>query len=193
MDRTDQQLVASYLSGNEDALKILIGRYLKTVYNFVYRIIGNLQDTQDITQEVFIKIWKHIEKYDQRQNFKTWIFTIAHNAALDWLRKKRNLVFSDFENSEHENYLEHTLIDPKPLPDEIIAQMGDQKFVSDLLSQLPLIYREVMILRYSNELTFEEIAEILKRPVDTVKSQHRRALVVLRRFLDAPKSNLNPY
>jgi len=144
----------------------------------------NKQAAEDITQETFIKVWKKIKKYNPDKNFKTWLFTIARNTAIDWLRKKRNLVFSNFENNEGENYLENELVDPNPLPDKILTQTEDQEFVEKLLQQLAPIYREVLILRYNNDLTFEEIAEILDKPLDTVKSQHRRALIILRKLIE---------
>ena len=112
MAETDKQLVYNYINGDGKVLEKLISRYLKPVYNFVYRISNSQQDAEDITQETFIKVWQKIKKYNPDKNFKTWLFTIARNTAVDWLRKKRNLVFSDFENSQGENYLENALNDP---------------------------------------------------------------------------------
>jgi len=186
MDESDKQLVSSYINGDEKALKELVSRHLKPVYNFIYRISSSKQDTEDITQETFVKVWQKIKKYNPNKSFKTWLFTIAHNTAIDWLRKKRNFVFSNFEDSEGGNYLENELVDPNPLPDKILTQAEDEKFVENLLRQLAPIYREVLILRYANELTFDEIAEILGKPSDTVKSQHRRALIILRKLIEQP-------
>src|SRR3989344_5103566 len=155
MAETDKQLVYNYINGDGKVLEKLISRYLKPVYNFVYRISNSQQDAEDITQETFIKVWQKIKKYNPDKNFKTWLFTIARNTAVDWLRKKRNLVFSDFENSQGENYLENALNDPNPLPDKILAQAEDKKFVENLLRQLAPIYREVLVLRYSHDLTFD--------------------------------------
>lgn len=193
MAETDKQLVSNYINGDGKVLEELINRYLKPVYNFVYRISGNKQNAEDITQETFVKVWRKIKKYNPNKSFKTWLFTIAHNTAIDWLRKKRSPVFSDFENSEGENYLENELVDPNPLPDKILAQAEDKKFVENLLQQLAPIYREVLILKYTNDLSFEEIAEILAKPLDTVKSQHRRALIMLRKLLNAPKLGRDSY
>ncbi|MEK7078290.1 MAG: RNA polymerase sigma factor [Patescibacteria group bacterium] len=154
MDENDKQLVSSYIKGEEKALEELVSRHLKPVYNFVYRISGSKKDAEDITQETFIKVWRKIKKYNPDKNFKTWLFTIARNTAIDWLRKKRDIIFSNFEDSEGGNYLENELIDPNPLPDKIFAQAEDQEFVENLLRQLAPIYREVLILKYANDLTF---------------------------------------
>ncbi len=184
MERDDKQLISDYLTGNENALHDLIRKYLKALYNFAYRLAGNTEDAEDITQEIFIKVWKNIKRYDQNYSVKTWLFAIARNTTIDWLRKKRDLVFSDFETNEGENILFDTLTDPMPLSDEIIARTEDKKFLNHALSKLPLMYREVIILRYQDGLTFKEIGDIVGKPLDTVKSQHRRALIALRKLLD---------
>jgi len=119
MNITDQELIANYLNGDEKALEILVKRYLKPLYNFAYKYTNSAHDAEDATQESFVKVWKNIGKYDRAKSFKTWIFTIAKNTALDLLKKKRPLVFSDFENNAGENMLMETLRDLSPLQDEL--------------------------------------------------------------------------
>src|SRR3989338_6167993 len=114
MNRSDQQLIADYIAGDEKSLKLLVRRYLKPIYSFTYRYVGGGQDAEDGTQEVFIKIWRHIKRFDQNKSFKTWIFAIAKNTAIDFLKKKRAILFFDFENGEGENMLTETLADPSP-------------------------------------------------------------------------------
>ena len=91
----DKQLIVEYLKGDEKALETLFSRYLKPIYTFVYRLTGNAQDAEDISQEVFVKVWKNLKKYDDTRSFKTWLFTIAKNTAYDLLRKNKEIVFSD--------------------------------------------------------------------------------------------------
>ena len=90
----DKILIQQYLKGDEKSLEILIARYLKPIYSFVYKNVGNPSEAEDITQEVFIKIWKNIKKFDQNKNFKPWIFQIAKNTSIDFLRKKKSIPFS---------------------------------------------------------------------------------------------------
>lgn len=188
MAKTDQQLVADYLNGEEGVLPELINRYLKPAYNFAYRLTGNAQDAQDISQETFLKMWKNLKKYRPEESFKTWLFTIARNTAFDLMRKKRNLVFSDISGNSTEDSFEEKLADEFSLPaDEIISQMENKKMLDDLLAQLPYNYREVILLHYLDELTFDEIGKILGKPLNTVKSWHRRALLELRKLSSAPK------
>ncbi|MGB8815674.1 MAG: sigma-70 family RNA polymerase sigma factor [Minisyncoccia bacterium] len=183
-NENDIKLVSDYLDGKEDALKEIVQKYYKTIYRFLFNFLGGSAESADLTQEVFLKVWKNIKKYNKKYSFKTWIFTIARNTALDFLRKKRDLVFSDFENEEGENALEDTIQGDLPSADEIFSQIENEKALKKELDKLPLIYREVLLLRYEEDMSFEEIGVILNRPEETAKSQHRRALILVRKNID---------
>lgn len=184
MKKTDGQLISDYLDGNERAISVLVERYLTDTYNFAFKLVNDKQAAEDITQESFIKAWKNIRGFKQKSSFKTWLFTIARNSAIDWLRKKRDLLVSEFETKEKENILVNSVADQSPLPDELLAKAENAQFVQALLSELNPVYRDVLTLRYSSNLTFEKIGKILKKPIHTVKSQHRRAIIALRRSLE---------
>ncbi len=186
MEQSDHELVTTYLQGDESALPALVARHLKPVLNFVYRLVGNRADAEDITQETFFKAWKSLKKYNKDKSFKTWIFTIARNTAIDALRKRKEVVFSQFD-TDGGNVLIDTLPDPEPLPDELFARIGDAENIDRVLKELSSAAREVIVLRYHEDLTFDEIGRILGKPLHTVKSQHRRALLALKKLLDAPK------
>ena len=186
---SDKQLIIDYLSGNEKSLEVLIKRYLKPIYSFAYRYVGNDQEAEDITQEVFVRVWRNLKKFDQNKKFKTWIFSIAKNTSIDWLRKKKAIPFSNFENEKGENWLIKTIADPCPLPDEIFEQTGIAKILNSAMNQLSPKYRMVLFLRYNDHFTFREIAESLNEPISTIKSRHRRALILLKKLLPA-KSNI---
>jgi RNA polymerase sigma-70 factor (ECF subfamily) len=183
MKQSDEQLIASYLKGDEKAFTVLLQRHLKSIYAFVYRFVGNAQDTEDVTQDTFVKAWKHLKKYRRGERFTTWLFSIARNTAIDRLRKKRGVSFSDFENATGDNAFIAQLTDPKPLPDELALKARDAKTLERTLGQIPPKYREVLLLHYINNFTFNEIGVILKKPAETVKSQHRRALIILRHIM----------
>ncbi len=183
MDVSDQQLITDYLKGDEKSLEILIHRYLKPIYSFVYRYVNNAQEVEDITQEVFIKTWRNIRKFDQNRKFKTWIFSIAKNTSIDWIRKKKTVPFSNFENEEGENTLIKNLTDPAPLPNEIFEQAGIIEILNYTIQHLSPKYRMVLFLRYNDHFNFREIAEILSESLNTVKSRHRRALILLKKLL----------
>lgn len=161
---TDEQLVANYLKGDEESLEILIRRYLKPLYSFVFRFVGNSQEVEDITQEVFVKVWRNLKKFDKNKRFKTWIFAIAKNTCFDWQKKKKSLPL----------YFAEAIRDPSPIFNEPLDR---------ILGRLSPKYRMVLFLRYNDHFTFREIAEVLGESINTVKSKHRRGISLLRKLL----------
>ena len=180
-EKSDQQLVVSYLKGDEKSLEVLIKRYLRQIYNFVYKYTKDASEAGDITQEVFVKIWRNIRKFDQRKSFKNWIFSIAKNTSLDFLKKKKPIPFSRFENEKGQNFFAEALVDPSPLPLETVENKSDIDLVKSALNKLFPQHRAILFLRYSNNLTFRQIAAYLGEPLNTVKSRCRRAIAVLKR------------
>jgi len=180
---TDGELVTDYLAGQEEILPIIINRHLKPVYRFVFGLVLDESVAEDITQDVFIKVWKKIKSYNQEYNFKTWIFSIARNTVIDYWRKKKDIIFSKFDNAEGDNIILDTLADNSPDAYEAFAIAEEITDLKDILQELPPLYREVLVLRYISDLSIEEISVILKRPIETVKSQHRRGLMHLKELL----------
>ncbi len=185
MDRTDEDLVAAYISGEEGAFSKLVERHLKTVYSFVIRFVGDAQEAEDIAQETFLKAWKSLKQYKvESSKFKTWILRIARNTAIDYLRKRKNIPFSEFETEDGQNILVETVPDTAELPDLLFAKLEDTATLSKAVAKLSPEAREVLLLHYTNGLTFLEIGEILGQPQNTVKSRHHRALLNLRTILE---------
>ncbi len=187
---TDQQLISEYLAGNRQALDILIGRYLTPVYGFVFHYVKSAPEAEDITQDVFVKVWKKIKQYNPDKAFKTWVFTIAKNTAIDYLRRRKSVPMSAFEDEEGNNILTDKLADIQPLADEMLAKQDWVKWLGEKISQLSYIYREVLQLRYQSDFTLEEIAETLGESINTIKSRHRRALLALREIVDINDESL---
>lgn len=173
------------MSEKEHRLNHLINQHLKPIYNYVYRIVGNRDEADDITQEVFIKIWKNLDKINTQKNFQIWLFKVARNATIDHLRKKKSILFSALNTQKHEQeeLFEETLPDVEPLPDEIFQRKELRKDLENILTKIRPDFKEIILLHYMENLTLENIAEIIDRPVNTVKSQHRRALISLRQLL----------
>ena len=179
---SDEKLVADYLRGDEQALRTLIERYLRPVYSFAYRYVGK-DEAEDITQNVFVNIWKNIKKFDRNKKFKTWIFSIAKNVSLDWIKKKKPHLFSEFENKEGDNLLAESISDPSPLPEELFARSDLKRKLYECMEKLSPNYKIVLTMHYNDHLTFKEIAEILGESLNTVKSRHRRAIIQLKKLL----------
>lgn len=178
MHKKDEQLVRDYLKGDEKSLEVLIQRYLKPIYGFAYRHTGSVQEAEDIAQEVFVKIWRNLKKFDQEKKFKTWIFTIAKNAIIDFLKKKKAIPFSDSEDLNLD-----MITDSFPLPDEISEQEEKREILTRAIKKLSPKYRAILSFSHNNHFTFREIAESLGEPLNTVKSRYRRGLVILKKIL----------
>jgi RNA polymerase sigma-70 factor (ECF subfamily) len=184
MPPTDDTLIESYRNGDEAAFKFLIERYVSPIYIFSRRMSGSSEDASDISQETFVKVWKTLPRYKMTNTFKAWIFAIARNTAIDKLRKKRISVFSEFETSEGRNSVLDTLGDPETLPATLIQKAEDKKLLDGAFVILPLEDREILTLHYSDEMTFEAIGKLLNKPLNTVKSKHRRALAKLKNYFE---------
>lgn len=179
----DEQLVTNYLKGDEKSLEVLIQQYLRPIYSFICRYIGDVQEAEDITQKVFVRMWQNIRKFDRQKNFKTWIFSIAKNASIDFLKKKKDIPFSEFDTLNGENIFVNTIVDNSPLPQEVIEQNDKKETLAAVIEKLSMPYRTILYLRYNDYFKFREIAEILGEPLNTVKSRHRRALIQLKKIL----------
>ena len=181
LKRNDEQLIKDYLKGDEKSLEILIESYLKPIYSFVYRYIGNLQEAEDITQEVFVRVWKNLKKFDRKRSFKVWIFSIAKNAAIDFLRKKKSIPFSEFEDREGKNMLLETIADPGPLPSELFLRKDITRILIPAMEALSPQCRMLLFLHHNDHFTFREIAETLGESINTIKSRYRRILAQLKK------------
>lgn len=184
-DAEDALLVKAYLEGDDRAFEVLTGRYSESIYRFIYRLIGS-REAEDLTQEVFLKAWKNLKKFDQSKNWKTWLYAIARNTSIDWLRKKKSFTFSSFERDEEADFA-GSIADSEPLADELFEKRELQHEVGEALKTLPLDAQTIIVLHEAEGLTFESIGEILDEPLNTVKSRYRRALIRLRDILTAPK------
>ena len=186
LPENDEEIILAYKKGDQEAFKKLIERYTTSLYNFTARLT-NRNEAPDIVQEIFIKAWKNIQRFDPRKaSFKTWIFTIAKNTATDFLRKKKSWLFSDLEkwNDEEADSFSESIPAQDLLPDAALQKLQDSQFLDKMLEGLSPNYREVLVLHYQEEMTFEEIGKILTKPLNTVKSQHRRAILELRKMLN---------
>jgi RNA polymerase sigma-70 factor (ECF subfamily) len=170
---TDRQCLHQVLKGDDQALAELYGRYRAGVYNYSLRILGDREAAEDILQEVFIAVWQGASGFRHHSSVKTWIYRIAHNLTISWIRKQKRIT----SNSEH---LPEALEDPEDA--SVINWRADE--VRLALDQLNPIHRATVELAFVHDLSYAEIGEVLDCPTGTVKSRMSNAIKQLRRILN---------
>ncbi len=178
---SDNELINRYNAGEENALEMLIERYLGMVYRFTLRYVGSPHDAEDLAQEVFVKLWRSIKRFDTTKPFTPWLFRIARNTVFDFFKKKKEVPFSAFEDAQ-ENFI-LLLRDTGHNPEEFLEKEEIASALAPVLKQLSPAHQTVLSLHYNKQHTFQEIADMLSEPLHTVKSRHRRALIKLKKFL----------
>jgi RNA polymerase sigma-70 factor (ECF subfamily) len=176
----DSRMIQEALKGDDRAYKNLMNKYHDAIYNFIYRMVHDREQVEDLTQEAFIKAFSSLKSFNEEFAFSTWLYKIATNNSIDYIRKKKLQMYSidkPIESKDSDFVFE--------LPDE--SYEADKDLISNqravLLRQaiddLPEKYRRVIALRHVEERSYEEIAEILKLPIGTVKAHIFRARELL--------------
>jgi RNA polymerase sigma-70 factor (ECF subfamily) len=181
-DLTDVEILADVAGGDIDAYGKIVNRYRGRLYNFVFRFVGERETAEDIVQETFLRAFRKRKEYRAIANFSTWLFTIAGNLAKSELRRrKRWRLFSVHKDDENDTGID--LPDESFRPDTVTeSSIADVQIQQAILS-LPENYRQVVLLRDVEGLSYQEIAEISKCPVGTVKSRVNRARLKLQQKL----------
>lgn len=182
-DLTDEELILEFQQNDTvRAFEILVSRYKNPLTNFVFRFLGDAESCADVVQETFIKVYKNKHSYKTIAKFSTWVYTIAGNLAKSELyRRKRKNQFSI--NSYGEDGDTFDLPDDSQNPERAADGVLKEKIIQDALNKLPAVYREAVILRDIQEFSYEEIADMLKLTVGTVKSRINRGRAQLQEML----------
>jgi RNA polymerase sigma-70 factor (ECF subfamily) len=175
----DSDLVASAIGGAEGSFEELVRRYQRPISAYVYRMVGNYESALDLTQEIFIKVYSSLGRYRSEFKFSTWIYKIAHNAAIDHLRRTATREQSLVVGSEGDQF--DLPIESKRLSPEQESERRERRVeVETVVRALPANYRELIILRHSQDLSYEEIVEVTGLPLGTVKNHLFRAREMMR-------------
>jgi RNA polymerase sigma factor (sigma-70 family) len=180
----DSRLIEDALHGDDRAYKKLMAKYHDAIHNFIYRMVHDREQVEDLTQEAFIKAFSSLKNFNEEFAFSTWLYKIATNNCIDYIRKKKLQMYSidkPIESKDSDFTFE--------LPDE--SYEADQELISDqrtvmlrkAIDRLPEKYRRVIFLRHVEEKSYEEIAAQLKLPIGTVKAHIFRAREILYRQL----------
>lgn len=171
---SDNDLIEIIRKKDQERYSEIVGRYQKKLFVYIYRLIGNREEAEDLLQDVFVKAYRNLNSYDTSRKFSSWIYRIAHNESVNYIKRKSLKKFISWEtivstkdklsvSSEEEG------------ADKAWIRKEISKEVSEAINKLPFKYRQVLTLRYYSDQSYEEIAEILGRPVNTVGTLINRA------------------
>ena len=177
-DLNDSDVVQEFLDGEARAFAEIVRRYDKRLLNFVYRTVGDRERAEDLVQETFVRVYRHLHRFDQTKKFSTWIYTIAGNLAKNELRNRsRNplVLFQTIVKNWDSDFRPLEWEDTRTKPDDLYRKRFVRKKVEEAVAELPEHHRTVFVLRELQGKSYEEIAEITGCNLGTVKSRLNRA------------------
>lgn len=178
---TDEKLMLNYQKGDVLAMDEMLSRYKNPIFHFAYRFLGSTEEAQDVAQEVFFRLHQQKDLYRPIGKFSTWIFSIAHNLCISFIRKNKRFVLWPRKKDSQNELVDFP--DSGPSPSEQVAQNELAKKVQLFINTLPFLQKEALILREYHDFSYEEISETMKKPLNTVKSLVHRARMGLKEKL----------
>jgi RNA polymerase sigma factor (sigma-70 family) len=191
---SDGALVEQALTGDQQAFELLVRRYNTQLFNFIYHLLGDYDQTCDILQDVFVRLYLSLPTLSVQRPLKPWLLQVAHHRSVDELRRiqRRPSVFlSELEISseDDESPWLSAIADNGPLPEELAEQHDLQRLLLQAIQALPPKFRSIVLLRYMGQLNFSEIGSILHIPEATAKTYFLRAKPQLRASLEGVRQN----
>lgn len=191
---TDEEIIEKIKDGSVELFEVIVTRYQRKLINYIYRMINDFESAMELCQEVFIKVYNSLDKYNPSYKFTTWIHRISSNATIDWMRKKKIDAFSlDGPAGEDSLPLTHQIASKDLTPLETLEMGQLQARIEAAIEELPLIYKQLIILRHINELSYEEIASTVDLPLGTVKNRIFRGREMLKSKLISELSREGRY
>ena len=172
--KIEAEIVAKVLKGDRKAYALLVEEYKSPLYNLAYRMTGNFEDADDLTQEAFIRAYQYLWRYDPRKKFFTWLYTIALNLIKNHYKKNR-------KHNISEELSAYSLADNSPSPE---TKMIEAQEISSCLLRLEYELRALLIMKYQQGLSFEEIAEITGKSLSAIKMRIYRGLEKLKELMN---------
>ena len=180
----DEDLMAQFQAGSVEAFDLLVARYKDPLANYLYRFLGDARESEDLLQETFMRVFRNRHSYRRIARFSTWLYTIAGNLARSEYRKRRRRKVTSLQsvNKDEEEY-ELEIADNTFRPDTHANNVLQDAAIQEALREIPQEFREVVVLRDVQQLSYEEIAEITGLPMGTVKSRINRGRTKLQALL----------
>jgi RNA polymerase sigma-70 factor, ECF subfamily len=184
MEEIIKKRIKQVLKGDQNAFGEIVELYKDKVFQLCFRMVGNSHEAEDLAQEAFVRAYININSFNQNLKFSTWLYRIATNLCIDRLRKKKPDYFLDAEIAGTEGLNMYSQIPSKTvLPEDEVVSLEIQQQIQNEISKLPEKYRAVIVLKYIEELSLNEISSILEIPLGTVKTRIHRGREALRHQL----------
>lgn len=180
----DEELVKRVKSGDIDAFEDIIAKYEKRVFSLIYNVLKNENEIEDVAQEVFVKVYKNIGKFQGNSSLYTWIYRITTNLCFDYIKKRKEVIYVDEKLQLDDSEVEFQLPSDEKLQDELYEEKELKEKLQKAISKLPDKQQMMIILRDIKGLSYEEISEVLEMKLGTVKSQINRARLKLKEILE---------
>lgn len=181
---TDRELIAGTVAGQLDGFEELVRRYQRPITGYVFRMLGDYESSLDVTQEVFIKVYNSLHKYSSEYKFSTWLYRIAHNAAVDHLRRN-SITPQSLEAENADGTFQIQLESRASSPEQDRERSEWRTEIDSVVRELPTAYRDLILLRHARDLSYDEIAEVTGLPLGTVKNRLFRAREMMREMFIA--------
>ena len=175
----DGELVVNAVAGRADGFEELVRRYQRPITSYVYRMLGDYESSLDVTQEVFIKVYNSLHKYSAEYKFSTWLYRIAHNAAIDHMRRN-SITPQSIETENADGTFQIQIESRGASPEQDHERREWRTEIDAVVRCLPTPYRDLILLRHSRDLSYDEIAEVTGLPLGTVKNRLFRARELMR-------------
>jgi RNA polymerase sigma factor (sigma-70 family) len=182
----DLKLIRRCKRGEEAAFQAVLDRYRTPIYNLCWRMTRHDEDARDLAQEIFIKVFRLLDRFDEQYAFHSWLFRIASNHCIDHLRRQRLRFLSlerDGGSPEEDDPMQ--IAAEGPQPDQLMQDRQAMEKLEEIIAELPPHYRTITLLRHDQQLSYEEIAESLQLPLGTVKARIHRARGMIQQMLAA--------
>ncbi|WP_139492049.1 RNA polymerase sigma factor SigW [Brevibacillus dissolubilis] len=181
MEFVEKRLVQRAKRGDREAFEELVEMYKDKIYSLAYRMVRNREEAEDIAQETFLRVYANFQNYNEEYKFSTWIYRIATNLCIDRGRKKKPHFSLDEETQDDSGMDWYSRLPSKEkTPEEKVVVHELQETVQGALTQLNPKYRSIMILRYIEDLSLQEISDVLQLPITTIKTRIHRGREALR-------------
>jgi RNA polymerase sigma-70 factor (ECF subfamily) len=186
MQSIETRLARLAKTGDRGAFADLVELYKDKIYHLGYRMLGNRQEAEDVTQETFLRVYRSLERYDESMKFSTWIYRIGTNLSIDRLRKRKATYSLDADvagDGEGTDWY-GVLASEEPTPEGSVLLSETQRRIREAIISLPKKYKSVVILKYLHDMSLQEIGDVLDMPVTTVKTRVHRGREFLRKKLE---------